>query len=95
MQKARKRKAKKEQKGTDDAEIKMVFQNKLLSLYHVFLSHFTQQFASVTVYYIHLLKFKLWNLSALLISYQEEQVPPSKKQKVKAQPKKKVKKGLF
>ncbi|XP_067020159.1 endonuclease 8-like 1 isoform X2 [Acropora muricata] len=45
MQKARKRKAKKEQKGTDDAEIKM-----------------------------------------------EEQVPPSKKQKVKAQPKKKVKK---
>ena len=60
----------------------------------VFLSHFTHQFASVTIT-IHLLKFKLWNSSALLISYQEEQVPPSKKQKVKAQPKKKVKKGLF
>ena len=61
----------------------------------VFLSHFTHQFASVTIT-IHLLKFKLWNLCALLIiSYQEEQVPPSKKQKVKAQPKKKVKKGSF
>jgi len=60
----------------------------------VFLSHFTQQFASVTIT-IHLLKLKLWNSSALLILYKEEQVPPSKKQKVKAQPKKKVKKGLF
>ena len=35
------------------------------------------------------------NFNALLILYQEEKASPSKKRKVKAEPKKKVKKGWF